>query len=206
MRKPFYTQSRCASAFYIFMLYMVSFIASSHSAYADDLHPTLTVVDVQADQPKTRKPNKIYLHIAEHNSTGTARVFTVPELPLHWPKKHIHSVDNMQVWGGAIKENHSTTLIIQVMERDAKPWNTDDLVGVITVNFKNYQGKLMSEWTIPNQNTRPNIAQRFGYVTQHVTLKKDNDTYVLDFVVGDASRSKVIDKNPRSLLRWSARR
>lgn len=182
-------------------LFFSSFIPN---AYADDIHPTLTVIDVQSRHSNTHTPKKVYLHITEYNSTGTARAFTVPNLPLNWPARHIHPVDNLQIWGGALKENQSTSLVVLIMEHNAKPWNTDDLIGVVTINIKNQQGKLISEWTIPNRNTRPGIGQRFGYVTQQVRLNKDSDSYAIDFVLGETSRAKVIQKGPRSLLRLSS--
>ena len=45
--------------------------------------------------------------------------------------------------------------MLSLMEQDAPPWNTDDLIGTVRVHIKNDNGKLISSWSMPDRADLP---------------------------------------------------
>jgi hypothetical protein len=180
-------------AYLVFGLSTACLLSMANNARAAmDIHPILKIVDIKATKTQENGGDEVYVQIAEYDSNGSSRAFTVPRLPLTWPSKHIDQVDDVQIWGGVLSKDQSTSLVVSFMDHDESPFNTDDLIGVFKLNIKNKNGKLVSDWTIPNVGIKPEAVEKYGHHAQRMHFTNNGEDYVIDVALeGLASPKKM---------------
>ncbi len=91
--------------------------------------------------------DELYFHITEYSSLSTPVHTLVPEYPINWVSAYLAEVKNVTLWQRALKEGEAVELAISLTERDAPPWNLDDLVGTVKVKFRRDGKQLIQEWS-----------------------------------------------------------
>jgi hypothetical protein len=174
------------------------FFGFQSSAHAIDAHPTLMVVNLKASPNQSQMTHQLYLRVSEYDSNGITRTFTVPHLRLNWPKHRITQVDNLQIWGGALSEEQATSLVVSIMEKNAAPWGTDNLLGVLNLKIKNESGKLLTKWTIPNTRIDENRTTHTNTLNKQIQFFSEDSNYTIDFALR-SDYEHLPPKNPRLL-------
>lgn len=194
-------------AHYLFLgLTSLIFFGFQSSAHATDIYPTLMVVNLKAKPSKNKVDHQLYLRVGEYNSNGITRTFTVPHLKLNWPDHPINQVDNLQIWGGALSNNQATSLVVSVMEHNAPPWRTDNLIGVLNLKLRNEQGKLLTRWTIPNVNMRIKDNTAASTLKQQILFVSEDSAYTVDFVLLTDQSHQLPPKTPRALSPFNSKK
>mgnify|MGYP007073223540 CR=1 FL=1 len=144
---------------------------------AEAIEPQLYLLKLTANQTSEQQGDELYIDVTVYPSKGKATHFQVPQYPLSWPSRALNELTEVKLWGDALKEGESVTLIVSLVEQDSPPWDTDDLIGSLRVRLKNNAGDLESTWSVPNRtdapvsiNTKHGPAKRF-----HLT--GDNSRY-----------------------------
>ncbi len=170
--------------------------------FAADIHPTVMIVNMSVNKTtKASGEDEDYLYIAEYDSTGTTRGYTVPRLPLTWPSSHVHQIDDIHIWSGALRDGQSVTLTISLLSENLPPWETDDLVGAVTLNMKNQNGKLISQWKIPNSTAAPQIVQANGHAVERVLFNHAKGNYRIDFALLNEKETIPVPTNNESPIK-----
>src|SRR5690606_15255973 len=86
------------------------------------------------------------------------RHYEVPEFPLHWLSKYVDKLSNVLLWEKVVEDEQGVSIVLSLIERDAPPWNLDDLIGSVKLKLKNEKGKLTKEWSIPNKNVTHRLS------------------------------------------------
>jgi hypothetical protein len=111
----------------------------------------INLVKLKAVQPSEKAGDELYMNITVYPSQGHSQNFQVPDHPMHWLTKHVNKIDNLTVWHGELKSGESTNIVLSLIEKDAPPFNPDDLIGTVNVFIKNDNGKLVTTWKLPNR-------------------------------------------------------
>lgn len=69
--------------------------------------------------------------------------FRIPHYPHHWPTKALEKISNVPLVQGQLKLGEKRTFTFSLLEQDAPPWNTNDLVGTFHLDLYNNSGQLM---------------------------------------------------------------
>ncbi|GAB4392479.1 MAG: hypothetical protein Tsb005_06680 [Gammaproteobacteria bacterium] len=106
----------------------------------------------------------------------------IPRFPIYWISSHLEPLKNVPVWQGKLNDNENVTLIFSLMEHDAPPWDTDDLLGTVKLHLTNKAGVIESDWRLPNHaDGKPLVVQtNAGEIEQFVFLA-DRAVYELGF-------------------------
>lgn len=90
-----------------------------------------------------RGGDELYMDFLVYPSKGKSTHFTVPRKPLHWPSFMIKNLKDVLLWEGEVPVGESVSLQASLLEKDAPPWNRDELIGSFILVLKNKSGKLM---------------------------------------------------------------
>ena len=142
------------------LLTALSFAAGKDQAVAVNL------LHLKALQTSERGGDELYMSVTVYPSQGQPSTKQIPQRPLHWLNSHLDKINNLNLWKGKLAVGQSVSLMFSLMEQDAPPWNTDDLIGTVRVHIKNDAGKIISNWSMPNRIDSPTEVQ-----TQHGAAK-----------------------------------
>lgn len=123
--------------------------------------------------------DELYFSITEYSSIEKPRTYLVPNFPTHWLSEHLSEINHVVLWQKPLKENESVMLVISLIERDAPPWNVDDLIGTIKLKMHFKDGVLEKGWQIPNRDEVEMSSQE----QQLFLMKGDNGKYEVDLKV-----------------------
>ncbi len=94
--------------------------------------------------------DELYFSVTEYSSIERPRTYLLPNFPTHWLSEHLSEIKDLALWQKNIDKNESIMLVISLLERDAPPWNTDDLIGTLKLKIYHEDGQLKHVWQIPN--------------------------------------------------------
>jgi len=151
------------------------------TGFARTYEASVKLLKIEQLQTLESGGEEIFLHITAYHSNGKSESMTLPRHPSFWPSEHLEKVSDVDVWDGILRENESVVLLISAMEKDFHPWNTDDLIGTIRLRMINMNGRLKSEWSIPNSIDMPeNITTKYGR-GKKIIMQSDGRKYALSF-------------------------
>lgn len=132
----------------------------SHSALAKDLSIKLDVLEKIHAQEQSG--DELYFSITEFPDKKAPRHYRVPSYPSHWMSDHLKNVNNIVLWQKSYPTCEKTDVLISLVEADLPPWNVDDLLGSVEFKVTCDQGKMKTEWKIPNKENTINILNKEG--------------------------------------------
>jgi len=115
----------------------------------------VNLLHLKALNTSERGGDELYMSVTVYPSQGKSSTKQIPQRPLHWLNKHLEKINNLNLWSGDLAPGQSVSILLSLMEQDAPPWNTDDLIGTVRVHIKNDNGKLISSWSMPNRIDSP---------------------------------------------------
>lgn len=138
---------------------------------------------IKAIDTQDRSVDEVYLDITEYPSKGLPSNTRVPRYPMYWPSSHLEKITNIEVWKKALAQGESVTLLIALIDQDAPPWNTDDLIGEVKLQLKNENGSITSKWSVPNrEQVTPTEKVKANGVAQF-ELNGDSVHYQVSFSI-----------------------
>ncbi len=125
----------------------------------------LQLLHLKAIKTADASGDKLYMGVAVYPSSGKPDYYLVPKFPLFWASRQLDTLKNVRIWSDKLQNNQSITLVLSLMEQDAPPWNTDDLIGSVQLRLYNKNGVLESNWDIPNRADAPtSVMSKYGSV------------------------------------------
>lgn len=140
---------------------------------------TLQLTTIEKIHATENQGDELYFSVTEYSSLDRPTHYEVPSFPTHWLSDHLENVKDVTLWSKRLKEGEGITLLVSLIERDAPPWNVDDLIGSIKVKLFQKDGKIEQKMSIPNRsNTQPMDDLHDGFV-----LSGDEGEYHLLFKI-----------------------
>jgi len=118
-------------------------------ALAGELKVVVKLTDIQAKTTVEQAGDDVYFNITQYSSLGNSSQSRVPIYPAHWLSQQLSNVKEVALWEGILKPSESVKLVLALSEQDPKPWDTDYLIGAVTLTIKNKKGRLEHTWDIP---------------------------------------------------------
>ncbi len=147
------------------------------------LNPKVELVAIKAHKTREKRGDEVYLAVTAYPSQQRPHHKQIPDNPLHWISSHLDKIKHVPVWGNGLAEGDSVTVIVSLMERDAPPWNTDDLIGTVKVHLKNANGRLQVSWSMPNSTESSATVKTRSGRTEKFELTGERSLYDLTFQV-----------------------
>lgn len=147
-------------------LLMTALLLVANPVSAQDEKMVIKLDVIEKIHAQEKGGDELYFSITEFPSKGRPSHYQIPEFPSHWLSEHLKGVQNVILWEKASKECEPVKVIISLVEEDLPPWNIDDLLGSIELNVKCENGKLATQWNIPNkENTAVigNVNNAFSF-------------------------------------------
>lgn len=167
---------RVAVLFFSLML-TGSVFAKRHS-----ITPSVILESIKAEKTLEKRGDELYLAVTEYPSTGMPSHYQIPKFPLYWPSEHLSKVKSLKVWSRELKEGEAATLLLSLIDKDAPPWNTDDLVGEVELHIKNDKGRLITNWGLPNRDDKT-TQPAFTTPDSTFDLRHHGGHYIVNFSV-----------------------
>ena len=129
---------------------LVSALLMSPLGFAKGQAVKLSLSHIEKIKTTEESGDELYFSVTEYSSVERPRQITVPSFPTYWLSKHLSNVNDVVLWEKELADKESVMLVISLIERDAPPWNVDDLIGTVKLKISNDHGKLKRAWSIPN--------------------------------------------------------
>lgn len=106
--------------------------------------PNLSVFlsKIKAHKISERKADEVYVDVLQFSSNKRPKYFRIPHKPHHWPSMILPKLKDVLLWQDQLKEGEKATFIISLLEKDAPPWDIDDLIGAVKLVVKLEKGKM----------------------------------------------------------------
>lgn len=158
------------------LLLMALSLTLMFSAFAKDLTVKLELAKIQPLKIQEHWGDELYFDITEYTQQGLEQVYQVPKKPLYLSSNHLAKFKNIELWHKTLKPEEVVLLLVSLVEADNVPWNLDDIIGIIKIRMKNEDGKLVSDWSMPNRVQTSKVTSKL----RRFELKGSNAAYQLD--------------------------
>ncbi|HRE30774.1 MAG TPA: hypothetical protein PLD88_02260, partial [Candidatus Berkiella sp.] len=128
---------------------------TSGSVFAKDLTIKLDVLEKIHAQEASG--DELYFSITEFPEKKPPRHYRIPSYPTHWMSDYLKNVKNIALWQKSYSECEKTDVLISLVEADLPPWNIDDLLGAVEFKVTCEDGKMHTQWSIPNKDNTAKI-------------------------------------------------
>jgi len=167
----------------VFSLFLITGLLWN-TAVAGDVKAVLRLTDIQAKKTIEQNGDDVYFNITQYSSLGHSSEKRIPIYPAHWLSKQLSDVKHLSLWDGVLMEGESIKLVITLSEQDLHPWDTDHLIGAITLTLQNKKGKLHSKWNIPVFEEKDEVEMVQNGATKRYVFKGERSRYDVAFEVG----------------------
>lgn len=165
------------TAVFGFSLAICTYAATNHT-----VHPKIELLRIKAIQTTEKNGDELYFGITVYGTKKKPYRYQIPKYPMYWASQKLNNLSKVSLWQGVLDDGESVNLVISLMEQDTPPWNTDDLIGVISVHMKNQQGKITYSWRMPNRvDPVVTVTSKYG-PAQKFELLGDSSRYELYFL------------------------
>lgn len=151
---------------------------ASGTVFAKDLSIKLDILERIHAQEKSG--DELYFTITEFPEKKPPRNYRIPSYPTHWMSEYLKNVKNITLWHQSFETCEKTDVLISLVEADLPPWDVDDLLGSVELKITCDQGKMKTEWFIPNKANTAAILNHEGafsftgeHSEYHTILKLD---------------------------------
>ncbi len=134
-------------------------------------------------KPSESKEDELYFDLTIAKSKDKTLFLRIPQAPIHWLSSQTKSLKNIPLWEGTLHDLEEATLIVSLNEEDTSPVNVDDLIGSVHISIKNQQGKIASEWRIPENNKQLSPAKMPSKHTAKMTFNGDDAQYEIILIL-----------------------
>jgi len=136
---------------------------------------------IKAVKTEERHGDELYLSITVYPSDKKPINYSIPEPPMHWLSRYLKEIKQLTLYKSTLKNGESASVVLTLIEKDAYPWNIDDLIGTVQVHIKNKDGKLYSVWHAVNSGEEPKVEKITKSQTKAFQLKPKKGLYVVKY-------------------------
>ncbi len=149
----------------------------------DTVSVQLSLSSIEKIKSTEEQGDELYFSITEYSSIERPRQLLVPNFPTHWLSSQLGNLSDVELWHKELQANESVMVLVSLIERDAPPWNVDDLIGTVKFKVKAEDGKVHKEWSVPNSADTRAIdmaSKEFSFTGEqgqyHVTFSSSVDS------------------------------
>lgn len=153
-------------------------ILSSTSLFAEEDF-SVKLKSIEKIKAQEKGGDELHVSVTEFPKEGKPSHYQIPNFPSHWLSPYLYNVKNLTLWQKNMKSCTDVKVVFSLVEEDLAPWNTDDLLGAVTLDLKCEQGKMVSSWSIPNNNITEKVEKKPG----EFVFKGEKAEYNLNFQV-----------------------
>ena len=125
--------------------------------------------------------DEVYLHVLESHDEKLYE-HHLPKYPFYYREGHLKDFKPTILWKKSLNDSEKVTLFISLIEKDAAPWNIDDLIGQLTLTLKIVDEKLQATWDMVDKE---NLDKVISKDQKNISLELFNDIgrYQLDLAL-----------------------
>lgn len=156
--------------------YIVSLFFVCTSVYAQVVNLFIDKLDII--EHSEAYGDEVFVHILESSGEAVSDNY-FPDYPFYFRDGHLENFDRTKVWSKELNDNDQVVLFISLIEKDAPPWNIDDLVGELTLTLEKQNGQVSTRWEMAD----PEELDKFIIKNDKevdLELFNDNGRYRLD--------------------------
>lgn len=86
---------------------------------------------------------ELFVAVTSYSTKNQPSHQEVPSFPRYWLSSHLDKVKNVLIWQGNILSQEKVTIHLSLIERDAPPFDVDDLIGTIIITLNNTEKGVM---------------------------------------------------------------
>jgi hypothetical protein len=170
---------------------LLSLLAIGYCADSGDNNPvnskpikfSLQLVELEAIKT-TEKVDELFMAVTSYPSKGRPLHREIPSFPRYWLSSHIKQIQNLSLWRGMLQDKEKITIQLSLIERDQPPFDTDDLIGTVTVKIVNNNNNLKVSWSMPNSTETGTELDVSDLLSARVfTLKANGGEYITKFSI-----------------------
>ena len=136
-----------------------------------------------------RGGDELYMDFLVYPSKAKAKHFRVPKKPLHWPSFMINKLHDVELWQGTLPNGDKVTIHGALLEKDAPPWNRDELIGSFVLSLSNKDGNI--QYALQEDKEDKLVYQPLTKSMPTIEMTGNNSHYALKLkLVGDKPKSK----------------
>lgn len=109
----------------------------SHLSFAGDAKINLVLKTITVISTSEYISDEVYFDVSVKESDSKHRFKRIPPKPYHWPTKALSKLQNLSLWQDVIESKETALITLSLIEKDAPPWNLDDLIDSISFHFAN---------------------------------------------------------------------
>jgi hypothetical protein len=170
----------CTMAHFARLLALLSLSLITGVVQAAVLHPQVNLIGIEAVAPSEKSGDELYLAVTVYPTKGKPEHYYHPRRPLYWPSQYLERITKLALWNRELKVGESVTVLFSLIERDAPPWDADDLIGEVELQLQNTETGLNSEWSVLTRGANGKIHTHNNKADQRVaTLHGQGGHYKL---------------------------
>lgn len=108
----------------------------------------LTLSSIEFKKASEDYGDELFFNVTTYASNGVSTHYQVPTYPTHWHSARLDQVHDVPLWEGQVPEDGAIEIIVSLTERDAPPWNIDDLVGSVKLKLRQEGGEVVEDWSL----------------------------------------------------------
>lgn len=177
--------------------FCLSLLLIGVSAFAKVQHLSLVLTSIKVHQTAEKRGDEIYLDFVAYLAGKKPNFFRLPKAPHHWPSFALNRLKDVPLLQFDLKPEENLSLAISLVEKDAKPWNSDDLLGVMRLRVVNvHEGLLVGMNKVNEESARMSLLKKSAKDFT-VTVKNGTAHYDLSFRLSKLAKQKVkLHKKP----------
>ncbi len=144
---------------------------------------TLKLLKIKAHSTTEKSGDELYFDVLEFGDDRRARHFHIPKFPHHWPSSILSKINNIPLWQGTANKTGDLKLIVSLLEKDAPPWNNNDLIGAFEITIRLKADQIQFE--VKQQGPNHKSQQYSGQFDQQFTFKSDKGEYQFSVSMSD---------------------
>ncbi|MBS0358469.1 MAG: hypothetical protein JSS53_04295 [Proteobacteria bacterium] len=148
-----------------------------------NIQTTLYLDSIDAIKVSEKNGDDLYINITAYPSQGKNYDYNIPTPPMYWMSKETPRIKKLKLWEGTLKPGQSIMILLSLIDQDFEPWNTDDLIGDISIRLKNQNGELLSDWHWPNREDAIPVINTKNGPARKVLLTNGHSSYNTIFML-----------------------
>lgn len=154
-----------------FSLFFLSSICWAHGVklYVDNL-------DIL--EHSERFGDEVFLHVLESDGEQVKETY-FPQYPFYFRDGHLENFQSTMIWERDIAPGQVVKLFVSFIEKDAPPWNIDDLIGQIDLTLQGTQVGIDPSWSLAEPQEKSAVLSQSDRAMS-LELSNNNGRYLLD--------------------------
>ena len=103
---------------------------------------TVKLLHIEKIKASESQGDELYFDVLAYGSNQHPTHHRIPPFPHHWPSFVLDKIKNITLWQSNLPPHSNIKLIVSLVEKDAPPWNANDVLGSFELVLKRTAGGL----------------------------------------------------------------